>query len=115
MGIERRRGGFGVARDPGDALLRFPQQRERAVQLGTQRTGRVLRMPALLPFDAGPHSGAGTERQADGTRRHPIEQRLPAGDDTHTGHGRPAHGHTAVPGQPAARYAGSSRSRMRRG
>jgi len=82
-------------------------------KVGRQRRRFALRLPALLPFDAHPDATGGAEQESDSAGGDHRQRRI--GDQLRFQRRVDDHGHTAVPGQPAAMYAGSSKSKMRRG
>ncbi len=103
MGVEGGGRRLGIARNLRCGALGVVQQRAGLRQLGRERLTIPLRLVALLPFHAGPHAGAEAEREARRARCDRVQHRLGVGDHAHAGQGRPAaHGHTALPGHPAA-------------
>lgn len=93
----------GVAGDLRGRALRLAHRAERVVELGAYRLDLALRLPALLPFVAGPQTEAEADDQAQHAGDAGINERLRVADQVHAGEAFDRiHVHTALPGQPAA-------------
>jgi len=102
MGVEGGGGGLRVAGDLRRGALGLAQRGRRGGEVGIERLVLGLSGASLLPLDAGPSPGRGAQDQAQQAGDRGVGDRLAVGDHAQAGHGRPAHGHTAMPGQPAS-------------
>lgn len=89
MGVEGGGGVLHIAGSGGHRALRTAGRLQRLLEFLPRGSQLALRLAALFPLDAGPKAA-----------RQPNRQRNRAG--VHALGNRETHGHTALPGQPAA-------------